>query len=78
MVKDAMMTVLEVFHHRIARNIGGMKFRKGDNGEGEWASVDAALDTTGILFIRECVSSQKANFAEYVAGRPIRKLFTVV
>ena len=40
---DTMMTVLEVFHHRTARNISGMTERKGGGGEWEWASVDADL-----------------------------------
>ena len=31
-VKDAMITVLEGFHHRIARRIAGMTARKGGGG----------------------------------------------
>ena len=31
-VTDAMMMVLEYFHHRIARRIVGMKERRGDGG----------------------------------------------
>ena len=42
-VTDAMMMVLEGFHHRIARKVAGMTVRKGGDREWEWASVDAVL-----------------------------------
>ena len=51
--KDAMMTALEGFDHRIARWIVGVTANKGDGGEWEWASVDVALETMDIWLIRE-------------------------
>ena len=62
-VTDVMMTVLEGFHHMIARWITGMSARKGNVGEWEWALVDAALDTTGIWPLRGYVSRQKEKNA---------------
>ena len=36
-VADVIMTVLEIFHNSINRQIAGMTSRKGNNGEWEWA-----------------------------------------
>ena len=52
---DAIITVLESFHHKISRHIVGIMTQRGDGGELEWASVDAALEVTGIWSIREYV-----------------------
>ena len=49
---DAMMTVLEGFHHRIAGQIAGISVRKV---EWEWALVDEAFDTMCIWLIREYI-----------------------
>ena len=43
LVMDAMMMVLEGFHHKISRQTVGMIDRNGDRREWEWESVDAAL-----------------------------------
>ena len=37
MVTNTTMTVLEIFHHSIARRIAGKKAMKEDGGEWEWA-----------------------------------------
>ena len=50
-----MMTILEVFLRRIARRIAGMTENKGNGRKWDWASVDAALDTTEIWPISEYV-----------------------
>ena len=47
-VKDAMVMVIEVFQHMIARQILGMIARKGDGMEYYCASMDAALEATGL------------------------------
>ena len=73
-LEDAMMMVLEAFHHSISRQISMMTVRKDFCGESEWASLDAALETTGIWMIREYVISQKATIMEYVAGIPMCKI----
>ena len=52
-VTVAMMMVLGGFHHSIAIQVAGMLARRGDGGEWEWASVDAALEVTRIWPIRE-------------------------
>ena len=44
---------------------------KGDAGEWERASVDAALDVTGIWLIREYVGRHQETVAGYVSRRPI-------
>ena len=75
-VMDTMMTVIEGFHHRIARRIVGMTARKSNGGEWEWASVGAALETTGICPIRDYTRICQATISEYVVGRPIYKFFT--
>ena len=45
-VADAMMMVIEEFHHRVARLIAGMKPKKSDSGEWERSSVESTLETT--------------------------------
>ena len=52
MVTDVIMTVLKVFHHRIARPIVRMMYRRGDDRGKEWALVDTAMEVTGIWTIR--------------------------
>ena len=75
-VTYSMMIVLEGFNHRIARQIAGMTVNKDNGGEWERALLDAALDTRGLWKIREYVRRQQVTIAEYVAWRPIYKLFT--
>ena len=77
MVTDSMMTVLDIFHHIIARRIVGVTARKGDGGEWGWDPLHEALDTMGIFPISEFVRRRQAIIMEYVAGRPIYKLCTV-
>ena len=76
MVTDRMMMVLELFHHRIARQIVGMTEIKGDGWQWELDSVDTALEVTGIWPIRGYFRRWKATIAEYVAGIPIYELCT--
>ena len=75
-VKESIMTVLYGFHHKVARRIMGMTARRGNSMEWEWASVDAALEVTGIWTIREYVRMRKAKITEYVAGRKFYELCT--
>ena len=70
---DKTMTVLEGFHHRIAKQISGMTARKGDGREREWDSVDAKLEVTGLWLKREFTRRRKAKIIDYIAGRPIYK-----
>ena len=70
-VMDVIVTVLEVFHHRIERRIAGMAARKGCCGEWEWSLVDMVLEVTGSWPIREYVRSQQVTIPYYVAGRAI-------
>ena len=67
-VTDAMMTVLEMVHHRIAKCITGMTARKGDGGEWKWASVHAVLETMGLWQIMDHLRSRQAKITEYVSG----------
>ena len=48
-VKDAMMTVLEVFRHRIARQITGMTSRKSNGEECESTQMDAGIGDHGYF-----------------------------
>ena len=66
-----MMTMLEVFHHRIEIQIAGMISNKGCRGGWGWALVDAALGVKGCWPIREYMSKRQATIVEYIAGRPI-------
>ena len=70
-VMNAIITVLEGFNYRIARHIAGMTAKKGDGGEWEWDSAEAALETTGIWKIKEYVRRWTAKINEYVAIIPI-------
>ena len=58
-----MMKVLKGFHHSIKRWIARVTARKGNRGEWEWSSVDAALEVTGIWTIREYVRRQQAKIS---------------
>ena len=77
-VTDAMITVLEGFHHRMARRIEGMTSRRGERVEQEWDSVDAALEATGIWSMREYMWRHQTTIAEYVTGRPTYEICTGV
>ena len=76
MVTDTIITVLEGFCRRIARQIVGMTARKGDDREWEEALVDVELDNTRIWPIREYVRRNQVTITDYIAGRPISKLCT--
>ena len=52
-VTDAMIMVLDGFHHIIDRKIVGITARKDDGREWEWSSVGVALETAGLWPIRE-------------------------
>ena len=58
---DAMMAVLELFSHRIARQILGMIARKGDGMEYYCASMDVALEATGLWPIGDYVRKRRAT-----------------
>ena len=73
---DAMIMVIEGFHHRISRSNTGRTERKGDFGEWEWALVGAELETMGIWMLREYTRRRQETNTEYVAGRPILELCT--
>ena len=68
---DAMMTVLQGFHHRIERRIAGMTPRKGGGGEWERELMDAALEVKCIWPIREYVRRGHETITEHVSGRLI-------
>ena len=70
-VAYAMMAFLEGFNQSANKQIAGMTVGKYDNREWEWASVDAALETTGIWQIIEQVKMRQVTMSEYVSGRPI-------
>ena len=65
LVMDAMMMVLEGFHHNISRQIVIMTEIDEDIREWEWDTVDAALEVAGIWPIREYVSIWQAKIAKY-------------
>ena len=69
MVMDAMMPMLEGFHHMIERRILGMTARKVNVREWKWALVDAALEVTDIWQIREYARRRKSTIMVYAAGR---------
>ena len=70
------MTVLEGFHHIIARWIAGMTAWRGDVGEWEWALVDEVLEVTGIWPMREYVRRRQATIVECFIGRKIYEMYT--
>ena len=52
MVMNAIMMVLEVFNHKTSGRIVGVVAQKGYGRGWGWASLDAALYTTGLWTIR--------------------------
>ena len=77
-VTDAMIMVLDGFHHIIDRKIVGITARKDDGREWEWASVGVALETAGLWPIREYKRKRQVKLMEYVAGIPMYELLTGV
>ena len=71
MITDAIIMVLEGFHHRIPRQIAGITEWRGDGSEWKWSLLNAALEVTGLWMIREYVRRWQATISDYITGRPI-------
>ena len=74
LVMDAMMMVLEGFHHKISIHIVEMTDINRESREWEWDSVEAALKVACIWPIRKYVRSWQTTIAKYIAAIPIYKL----
>ena len=55
MVAGAMLEVLEMFHHWVARGITGRKVQSMTDGECEWPPVVEALEIFGLWTIKEYI-----------------------
>ena len=75
-VTGMMLTVLEVFHHRVARKIAGKTAQCPGDGGWEWPPVEEDLDLAGIYLIKEYIQRRQATIAACMANRSIYKLCT--
>ena len=72
-VIGAMITLIEVFNHRISIQIVVITASNVYSKEWEFTLVDTSLDITRLLPIKEYVRRRQETITEYVAGRPIYK-----
>ena len=75
-VMGAMLKVLEGFHHRLSRRILGMTAQCTMVGELQWPLVAEALDTSGLLTIKDYIHGRQDTVAAQVECCPIYDLFT--
>ena len=76
MVMGAMLKVLEGFHHRLSRRIMGMTAQCTMVGELQWTLGAEALDTSGLLPIKDYIHRRQDTVAAQVECCPIYDLFT--
>ena len=55
---DAMMLVLEGFHHRMAWRLAVLTEIRGDEGGWEWSPVATDLNVTGLWHMRKCLRNK--------------------
>ena len=70
-VTDAMLKVLEGFHHQVSWRISGMSARQVRDGGWECLSVVEALDSMWLCKMKEYIWRRLATIAEYIVNRPI-------
>ena len=75
-VTDAMMKVLEGFHHRIDRRITGKTARCVREEGWEWPPVEEALELAGMWPMQEYVRRRQATIEDCIATRLIYELCT--
>ena len=75
-VIGAMITLIEVFNHRISIQNVVITASKVYGKEWEFTLVDTSFDITRILPIKEYVRRRQETITEYVVGRPIYEMCT--
>ena len=75
-VADAIMTVMEGFHHRVDRRIAGMTVRRGNDSDWELPPVATDLEVTVLWPMQENVRRRQDKIAEYIMGHSIFELCT--
>ena len=75
-VTEAMLKILEGFHHQEDRWIAGMTAKCMAYGTWEYPPVVEALEEAGLYPIQEYIWRLKATITAQVAGHPIYEIFT--
>ena len=75
-VTGAILTVLEGFHHRLARQITVNITRRSGCGRWEWSSVEEALEVKGMWIIKEYIQMQNSKIAVHFSNRPLYEICT--
>ena len=68
------MKILDGFHHRVARRIGGIRAKRVADGTWEYPPVVAAIKAVGLYPMKEYIRRQQADIAAQVVCRPIYEL----
>ena len=73
-VIDAMLKVLEGFHHQVTWRIAGMEAWQVGEGGWEWLLVVEALEATGMCPMKDFICRRKDTIEEHIANHPIYEL----
>ena len=72
----AILKVLDIFHHWVARRILGKTDCRTVNEEWEWPPVADSLEIVGIYPIEEYIQRQQATITVHITSRTIYELYT--
>ena len=75
-VTNAMMEILESFHHHVARRLSGPIPYRSPDGAWIYPPLKEAMDKAGLWTMKEYVRRRQATVEDYVATRPIYQLCT--
>ena len=73
-ITPVMLRTLRSFHNRVARRLSGMMPHRPQHGNWVHPPIEEALESAGLLPIREYVRRRQAAAEDYVASRPIWNL----
>ena len=76
MVTGAVLKLIDLFHHRLARRITGMTSWRMASEEWEWSPVAEALDTYGIWPTKYYIQRRQDTVASQVVCRPMYDMCT--
>ena len=75
-ITPQLMSVLEGFHHRVARRISRMTPTRQPNGDWVYPPIEDALEAAGLYPVQTYVGRRQATLVDSIATRPIYTLCT--
>jgi hypothetical protein len=73
-VTGAMLKVLDIFHHRIARCITGKMAQRLPDGEWVYPPLQEVIQESGLCSMQEYIRCRQRMVEQYIAVRPIHTL----